>query len=392
MIKLRIGYLYDLEAYPPKGGNHRHAYELTQGFLKQGHSVLVVDDPTMPSVTNYTNKPASLKQFINNIDILYVRIDARSTRLWQTLNACIKIINKTPIVWEVNSPANENLAYSWLGGMKCQANQKEEGLFRKFRRWFHAFRKQPKILLEEHHRCKLAKNVSAAICVSSAVGQYAEEMLKINNILVLPNGGPIISETEIKQRRERRQDKTFTVLYGGSAIYPWQGLNYLANVIELAKKEAPEIHFVLAVNQLIPSLPSSKNVTILEKLNQEQMRDAICASDVCIALIPEWPWAKYKFHGSPTKLFEYMAFMVPVLTSNHGQMRDIIQNRSNGLLCNNTPHDILDKLIYLKDNPQKAQQIGENGWKNIQSDFNWEQNTIKTLNCFQEILDKNTIS
>lgn len=161
---MRIGYLYDFEAYPPRGGNHRHAVELTQGFLGSGHSVSIVDDPTMPGVTNYTGNPADLQRFVQSIDILYVRIDARFTRHWDVLTACLNLAGNCLVVWEINSPANESLAYSWLSGRSAAANGRE-GVVRRMRRWFYASRKIPGILLEERHRRRLAKRVSSAICV-----------------------------------------------------------------------------------------------------------------------------------------------------------------------------------------------------------------------------------
>ena len=115
--------------------------------------------------------------------------------------------------------------------------------------------------MEEKHRRRLATSVSGAICVSRALGRYAVEGLGIEDTLVLPNGGPLITEAEIQRRRESRSNLAFTVFYSGSAMYPWQGLNYLSGAIKLAETEAPDIHFVFAVNQRTFRLPSSDNVT-----------------------------------------------------------------------------------------------------------------------------------
>ena len=382
---MRIGYLYDLQVFPPKGGNHRHVVELVQGFLASGHSVLVVDDPTMSGVTNYGHATSDLNSFIKNIDILYVRIDARVTRHWYVLTQCMNLIGRRPVVWEINSPANENLAFSWLGG-KLATGNKKESFIRRLRRRLHATKQLPGILLEESHRSRLAKNVTAAICVSEAMGRYASSELALRDVHVLPNGGPLITKKEIALRQAHRKYAGFTVFYSGSAIYPWQGLNYLSQVIKLAATESPDITFVLAVNQKIPSLPASRNVIVLEGLDQEEVRNAICAADLCVALIPEWPWAKYGFHGSPTKLFEYMAFMVPVLTSNHSQMQEILSDGENGLLTENDPERILEKIVYVKNNSQHAKVIGTGAWTAIQEKFNWQHNVSETLIIFERVL------
>jgi glycosyltransferase involved in cell wall biosynthesis len=381
---LRIGYLYDFQAHPPRGGNHVHAYELTQGFLAEGHSVATVDDPTMPGVDNYCSSPDELARFASNIDILYVRIDGRLLSKWPTLQLCMSLIKSKPVIWEINAPANESLAYSWLSGRSVTDGG--EGLWRKFRRWQHALRKKPGIKFEENFRRSMAKRVNAAICVSSSLSQYARKDLGIENVIILPNGGPLISRKEIEQRGVKHSDNSFSVFYCGSAMYPWQGLDYLTEVIKLAEVEEPGIKFSLAVNQKHSSIPETSNVTILEHLDRDQIFDAICSSDACVSIHPEYPWSKYGFHNSPMKLFEYMACARPSVTSNHGQMAEIINDGIDGLLCENNPRDILDKLKRLKNDRPLAQQIGNNARKRIQAEFSWQKDNVKkTLTVFQQL-------
>jgi len=384
---MRIGYLYNLKVYPPRGGNHIHVMELTHGFIQLGHTVSVVDDPTMPGAVNFGSTPEDLGQFIKAIDLLYIRIDARYVRHWSVFKICMELIGSCPIVWEINAPANEALAYSWLGG-KTALNGNKESIARRLRRGLHALRKLPGIILEERYRRRLATDVSGAICVSSALGRYANDGLEITNVIVLPNGGPLISEKEISQRRERHQKKNFTVLYCGSAIYPWQGLDYLSGVIALAEHEAPDVDFVLAVNQRSPTLPESCNVVILERLDRDEILNTICAADACVALHPEYNWSKWKFHNSPMKIFEYLGCMRPVVTSKLGQMLEIFRDGVDVLLCENDAHDILQKLLFLRDNPERAKDIGRKGWERIQSDYSWRGNVEKTLALFEIILKK----
>lgn len=386
---MRIGYLYGFKAYPPRGGNHVHALELTQGFLQLGHSVSVIEDPSMPGVENFASSPAGIQGFLASINILYVRIDARSTRQWQVLTNVVRANVSCPVVWEINSPANECQAYSWLGGTSS-IRRADEGAVRRLRRWLHASQQIPAIYLEERHRSQLAKGVSCAICVSTALARYATDALGVADTLVLPNGGPLVSEQEILQRREHYKRSGFTVFYSGSAMYPWQGLDYLSQVIALAEHVAPDVTFVLAVNQRTSNLPTSDNVVILEHLDRDKILDAICAADACVSLHPDYPWSKYGFHNSPMKLFEYMACMRAVVTSNHAQMREIIRDGEDGLLCENDPQDILRKLLFLRDHPERAVAIGKQAWERIQSDFSWRHNVTETLRVFEQALAAST--
>ena len=334
------------------------------------------------------NSDKQLTLFMQNIDILYIRIDARFVSEWASMLKCEELTTQQPIVWEINAPADESLAYSWLSGRSITNNG--EGFWRRFRRWQHALRKLPGIRAEEKLRKKIARKAHAAICVSSSLGKYAEEDLGIPEVRVLPNGGQLLTKEEINIRRTRSKQEKFSVLYSGSAMYPWQGLDYLAQVIELAKTEAPQIQFILAVNQKTQNLPTSDNVVILEKLNREKIIDAICGADACVSIHPEYPWAKHGFHNSPMKLFEYMACSRPSVTSNHGQMREIIRDGIDGILCKNEPHDILKKLKFLQQNPDQASNIGHNAWVRIHEELSWRNNVVSnTLLLFQQLLDRN---
>jgi hypothetical protein len=176
---VKIGYMYKMHIYPPKGGNHVHAMELVQGFLKAGHQVCVVEDPTMPGVTNFSGSSTEdLQAFIDNIDVLYIRIDARYLGEWPEVGICMEMAGSRPVIWEINSPANETLAFSWLGGRRLHV---KESWLKGLKRWVHATRKMPGINREESLRRNLAKRVDSAICVSTALEVYAVDTLGITD-------------------------------------------------------------------------------------------------------------------------------------------------------------------------------------------------------------------
>ena len=116
----------------------------------------------------------------------------------------------------------------------------------------------------------------------------------------------------------------------------------------------------------------------------------ICSADVCVAMIPEWPWAKYGFHGSPTKLFEYMALKRTVVTTNHGQMSEILNDGIDAILCSYDASELLRKLLELKSDRDKTGVIGQNAWQRVHDEFNWECITEKTLLIFESLVNHNS--
>lgn len=377
---MNIGYIYQLTAYPPRGGNHRHAYELVHAFHSLGHEVRVMEDPDMPNAVSYDGKQLSV--FLTGIDVLYIRIDGRFTMASDLINRAMQHV-AAPVVWEINAPANEALAFSWLGG---KTSDRKETPIKRLRRRLHAMRQTPRIAKEEDHRRELARRVDAAVCVSSALARYAKEGLGINKVSIIPNGGPLLSKEEICTRRARRVSSQFTVLYSGSAIYPWQGLQYLSDTISRASVQATDVKFILAVNQRSSHLPTSPNAKIVEGLAREDILDLICQSDVCVALHPEYFWSRWRFHGSPMKLFEYMGCMTATLSSNLGQMKELIRHGEDGMLCENSAEDILAQINRLRADERLRDNIALNGWQRVRNELNWTANADKTISLFENVL------
>lgn len=376
-----IAYVYEFQAYPPKGGNHRHAYELVQGFLARSHTVRVMNDPLMPGAENYSYH--QIQEFLQGIDILYVRVDARPLK--NSIFEKLVSICEVPVVWEVNAPANETLAYSWLGD---KHTLQKETIYRVAKRYLHAYRKYPGIYFEEQTRKSLSKKVHKHICVTSALEKYATTQLGAKSTIVIPNGGnPILNHVAAYKDKENTRKKTpFTVLYSGSALYPWQGLNYINDVTHKALKDHPDIQFIFCVPEYSEKIIHRINTKILIGLPHKDILDQIARADVCLALYPEYTWSPWGTHNSPMKLFEYFSCGAATITSNTGQMKELFAGKEITLLTENKPEDILHNILKIKDDPQLKCRLSSNAHKLIITEMNWENVVEKTLSTFSEAL------
>src|SRR5690625_6790912 len=102
---MRIGHVYDLQAYPPRGGNHRHAYEITQRLIDLGHEVAVLDDPTMPRAHHYDSQQAGgLEAFVEACEVLCLRIDARFLGNLPRIQQCMALRSEERRVGQACTP------------------------------------------------------------------------------------------------------------------------------------------------------------------------------------------------------------------------------------------------------------------------------------------------
>ena len=91
----------------------------------------------------------------------------------------------------------------------------------------------------------------------------------------------------------------------------------------------------------------------------------------------------------PTKLFEYMALGIPVITSDFPLYREIFQNEECGFLVNpDKPDEVADAIQFLINNPEKSRCMGEKGRKLVMKRYNWNTEFKKLLEFYSWILNQ----
>jgi glycosyltransferase involved in cell wall biosynthesis len=91
----------------------------------------------------------------------------------------------------------------------------------------------------------------------------------------------------------------------------------------------------------------------------------------------------------PTKLFEYMAAGLPIVTSNLPHQTEIIKKSNCGLLADpDFPDDFVDKICFLISNQSKAKEMGENGKNAFLEHYCWETDVLKLKELYELLLRK----
>jgi glycosyltransferase involved in cell wall biosynthesis len=383
---VRIGYLYPFRASPPRGGNQVHAYQLVQGFLRSGHEVCTIADDSIEQVRSFAATDAGVDDLLRNVDVLYVRVDANSLLSWP---AAVRSVRRAavPVVWEINAPANERLAFSWLGGSRAPARTVIGSTVDRTRRWLHASKQLPGIMREERLRRDLAGRVHAAVCVSAPLARYAREGLGIERVTVLPNGtDPDLNHPgRTPAALPPEYAGHFKVLYAGSPMYPWQGLDVISRAVELDRGADVPIVYVLLLNQDTGMVPRGDNVLVYTGVPYRDVASYVVAADACIAVHKEFHWSKWGSHGSPMKLFDYMGCGRPVIASGVGQLEEIVGGGQAGLLFDNTPEQLSLRIRELAADPERAAVLGRNARSSVEARYNWSFITDRTLDVFEEL-------
>ncbi len=89
----------------------------------------------------------------------------------------------------------------------------------------------------------------------------------------------------------------------------------------------------------------------------------------------------------PTKLFEYMAYGLPIVSSDLASTRPFVRNRENGFLVTaDDPAAHAKALNNLLSDPDGARMMGLRGQRLVMTQFNWGEMEARLLNLYDTLL------
>ena len=87
-----------------------------------------------------------------------------------------------------------------------------------------------------------------------------------------------------------------------------------------------------------------------------------------------------------TKIFEYMAIGLPVVTSNFKLYKDIIDKNYCGICVDpENPNEIAKAIEFILTNPKKAKEMGQNGNRLVKEKYNWTNEELKLINIYKKL-------
>ncbi|MBN1155406.1 glycosyltransferase family 4 protein [candidate division KSB1 bacterium] len=167
-----------------------------------------------------------------------------------------------------------------------------------------------------------------------------------DKITVIPNGAdpikfsPDIDATEVK--RQYHLDGSLVVGFVGSFIY-WHGIENLVSVIKRSLQQNDQVKFLMVGNggplelylrKFIEENKLQDRVILTGYVLHEDVPCYIAAMDVVLAPYPALDF----FYYSPLKIYEYMSCGKALISTNVGQIAEVIEDGVTGYLT--PPNDI----------------------------------------------------
>ena len=218
-----------------------------------------------------------------------------------------------------------------------------------------------------------------------AENSYIEYYSKIsNNISVILNM-PDLEPLKKFQIDNREKNSLFYI--GG--ISNNRGLDVTIEALKILKEQIPDIYMHYIGNAYD---------NVLESIDMESIQDNIkfygpmplfegleLSKEAKVGLSILKPIGNY-ISSYSTKVFEYMAVGLPVITSNFELYKDIVEKHYCGLCVDPLdPKEIAEAVKYIVTHPKKAKEMGENGRKAVIERYNWAIEEKKLFKIYQEL-------
>jgi glycosyltransferase involved in cell wall biosynthesis len=173
-------------------------------------------------------------------------------------------------------------------------------------------------------------------------------------------------------RRAHGLEGKFIALYAGA-----HGMsNDLPVVLEAAGRlrDRTDIAFVfLGDGKEKPALVAQaeamglKNTCFLPPVPKTEMREALAASDACIALLKPIPLYATVY---PNKVFDYMAAGRPVVLAIDGVIREVVESAGAGIAVPPGDADAMSAAVRrLADDRELGREMGWNGRRSVEANF-----------------------
>jgi hypothetical protein len=125
------------------------------------------------------------------------------------------------------------------------------------------------------------------------------------------------------------------------------------------------------------------NVDLRGKLGRPEIALLLNESMVGLCLFHPEPNHLY---AMPTKIFEYMAAALPIITSDLPRAKEIVEGAHCGFA--NSVKDqrgLVDKISSLLSDPEQARQMGKNGLDMVSKNYSWEHDAAELNTLYRKL-------
>jgi glycosyltransferase involved in cell wall biosynthesis len=161
-----------------------------------------------------------------------------------------------------------------------------------------------------------------------------------------------------------------TLLYASKMTIQTPNLRYV--ILGHGEKKAEYMEFC--------SRHSLHNVQFIDPVPRKMIPSILSKANVGVHLFPDNPLWNYVLGNKP---FDYMGSGIPMIYSGDGDTADLVRESGGGFVVHpERPHELVEKIYWLKNNPEQCKAMGEKARSYVQDNCN----RLVLLEEFEELI------
>lgn len=232
------------------------------------------------------------------------------------------------------------------------------------------------LIIEKYISCKLTAIITATPGINERFNGYSRNSIVVNNY-------PKLQEFVLRPDKTLKQNE---ICYAGS-ITQIRGIEELIDSIEnisirlnLAGKFESD-----SFRDKLMNKPAWVKVNYLGVISPREVYEVMRRSFAGISTL--YPEPNY-LTSQATKIYEYMYAGIPVIASDFPLWKEFIEKYKCGVCVDpKNTNEIAEAIIFLKNNPEVAETMGNNGRQAVTEEFSWKNEEMKLLKLYLKILE-----
>lgn len=185
------------------------------------------------------------------------------------------------------------------------------------------------------------------------------------------------------------------LLLGVGRLAQKKGFNFLIEAMPQIIKEIPNARLIIigfgpqkqTLEKQIQNLNLASSVSLTGGKTGKELRDWFATADIFIG--PSITTPDGDTEGQGVVFLEAMASGTPVIASDVGGIKDVVQDGFSGLLVpEKNPQAIAEKTVELAKNKSLRERLAQNALELANSCYSWEKSAKTFFNLYQQAISK----
>jgi glycosyltransferase involved in cell wall biosynthesis len=223
--------------------------------------------------------------------------------------------------------------------------------------------------------------VDTIITPSEHLKNFISKLGKNNKIIKINNG---IEITEIRKESLNKSDINLVIV---SRLVIQKNINIVIEALKILNNKNLKLNIIGQggeygkLKELIKKLDLQNEIKLLGKIENNKISEFLNTSDIFIQAS--------NYEGLPHSILEAINYEVPILSTEVGGCKDLLNNGEQGFIISSPPdkNSIAENITYIINNKEAARKKATNAKAFIKKEYNFSKQADLYMKIFKESMN-----